>query len=60
MKDVNVDALDSFLGDEKPEKKTEKKDYSKKVVVDHREGLIERVDKVLITKDGKQLLREHY
>lgn len=60
MKDVNVDALDSFLGDNKPEKKTQSKDYSKKVVVNQREGLIERVDKVLVTKDGKQLLREQY
>jgi hypothetical protein len=33
---------------------------NKKVVIDEREGLIERVDKVLVTKDGKQLLREQY
>jgi hypothetical protein len=33
---------------------------SKKVVLHEREGLIERVDKILITKDGKQLLREVY
>ena len=32
----------------------------KKVVLDEREGLIERVDKILVTKDGKQLLREQY
>jgi hypothetical protein len=33
---------------------------TKKVILDEREGLIERVDKILITKDGKQLLREWY
>lgn len=33
---------------------------AKKVILDEREGLIERVDKVFVTKDGKQLLRERY
>jgi hypothetical protein len=33
---------------------------SKKVILDEREGLIERVDKIFVTKDGKQLLREQY
>jgi ABC-type protease/lipase transport system fused ATPase/permease subunit len=37
-----------------------KKENVKKVVLDEREGLIERVDKILVTKDGKQLLREWY
>jgi hypothetical protein len=37
-----------------------KADNAKKVVLDEREGLIERVDKILVTKDGKQLLRERY
>ncbi len=37
-----------------------KKENAKKIVLDEREGLIERVDKILITKDGKQLLREWY
>jgi hypothetical protein len=33
----------------------------KKVVLDERDGLIiERIDKVLITSDGRQLLREVY
>lgn len=35
-------------------------DNNKEVVIKEREGLIERVDKVLITRDGKQLLREQY
>jgi ABC-type protease/lipase transport system fused ATPase/permease subunit len=38
----------------------EKRDNLKKVVLDEREGLIERIDRVLVTKDGKQLLREWY
>jgi hypothetical protein len=33
---------------------------TKKVIIDEREGLIERVDKILVTKNGKQLLREQY
>ena len=33
---------------------------AKEVVLNEREGLIERVDKILVTKDGKQLLREWY
>ncbi len=37
-----------------------KKENAKRVVLDEREGLIERVDKILVTKDGKQLLREWY
>ena len=32
----------------------------KKVVLDEREGLIERVDKIYVTEDGRQLLREQY
>jgi hypothetical protein len=49
-------AIDRFLKTTEP---TNVKD-SKRVVLDEREGLIERVDKILITKDGKQLLREQY
>jgi len=55
--DKNIEnALDNFVGNEKDKKK----ESAKKVVLDEREGLIERVDKILITKEGKQLLREHY
>lgn len=32
----------------------------KEVVLNEREGLVERLDTILITKDGKQLLREQY
>jgi hypothetical protein len=33
---------------------------NRKIVLDEREGLIERIDKVVVTRDGKQLLREQY
>lgn len=59
---IDSDALDSFLDDEvKTQKKTEEaEEKAKKVIMDRREGLIERVDKIFVTKDGKQLLREVY
>lgn len=58
MKNNKEQALNDFLGTE--ENETKKNKDSKNVVLDEREGLIERVDKVLVTKDGKQLLREQY
>lgn len=56
MEDKNKknDAIAKFLG------KNTNKGGNKKVILDEREGLIERVDKVYITKEGKQLLREQY
>lgn len=50
--DKKDSALDKFLGSNGKN--------NKKVILDEREGLIERVDKVYVTKDGKQLLREQY
>jgi len=54
-------AVNDFIAQPAEEltEKTKEED-SKKVVLDEREGLIERVDKVFVTKDGKQLLRERY
>jgi hypothetical protein len=49
-------AIDRFLKTTEPSTVKE----SKKIVLDEREGLIERIDKVLVTKEGKQLLREQY
>lgn len=57
-KNVN-NALNNFIGDDK-KVENENIKQSKKVILDEREGLIERVDKILVTKDGKQLLREQY
>ena len=53
-------ALDNFVDVPQTEVVKPKVDTSKKVILDEREGLIERVDKILVTKDGKQLLREQY
>jgi hypothetical protein len=60
MKNKVEKALEIFV--DEPQEVDEKKkiENSKKVVLDEREGLIERVDKILVTKDGKQLLREVY
>lgn len=58
MENNKEKALNSFLETEKKEETL--KNNNKKIVMDEREGLIERVDKVFVTKDGKQLLREQY
>ena len=58
MKNNVEKALNNFI--DAPVEEAKKKDTSKKEILDEREGLIERVDKVFVTKDGKQLLREHY
>ena len=50
-------ALDDFI--DIPEEEV-KDDEAKKVILDEREGLIERVDKIYVTEDGRQLLREQY
>jgi len=52
-------ALDNFVDIPQTEEETKIKN-SKKVVLDEREGLIERVDRVFVTNDGRQLLREVY
>lgn len=46
------EALSNFISDDNQN--------NNKVVLDERTGLIERVDKILVTKEGKQLLREQY
>ncbi|GAG78534.1 unnamed protein product [marine sediment metagenome] len=51
-------ALSDFV--DEPEVQEEEDTQAKKVVLDEREGLIERVDKIYVTQDGKQLLREQY
>ena len=57
-------ALDNFvevpLTEEEVAKAKTKAESVKKVVLDEREGLIERLDRIYVTKDGKQLLREQY
>lgn len=55
-------AINDFVGipDDKEITNKSEGSFSRKQVLDEREGLIERVDKVFVTKDGKQLLREQY
>ena len=60
-------ALETFVDepqavDEKKKVEKLKKEVEnlKKTVLDEREGLIERVDKLYVTSDGRQLLREVY
>jgi hypothetical protein len=55
MSNKKQTAIDRFLNSE-PVGQTKQR----KVVLDSREGLIERIDKILVTKEGKQLLREQY
>lgn len=53
-------AINDFVDDPEVQEQDEKDQNVKKVVLKEREGLIERVDKILVTRDGKQLLREWY
>lgn len=56
-------AIDSFLDDDvKNQSKFQKTDNDtvKKEILNTRSGLIERVDKIYLTEDGRQLLREQY
>ena len=57
MKNNNENVLDQFLFGKVTNKK---KATNKKVVINQREGLIERIDRTLITDDGRVLLREQY
>jgi len=53
-------AISNFVDEPELEEVEAKTEEAKKVILDEREGLIERVDKIYVTKDGKQLLREQY
>lgn len=53
-------AIKNFVDEPEVQEQNEKDENVKKVVLKEREGLIERVDKILVTRDGKQLLREWY
>ena len=58
----NKDKKEKAIIDFIDEPQTEEIDNTnvKEVVLNEREGLVERLDTILITKDGKQLLREQY
>ena len=54
-------ALDNFIDrPEETEVEKAKTENEKRVILNKREGLIERVDKIFVTEDGRQLLRERY
>lgn len=53
-------ALNDFVENPESNEDEEKDKNAKKVVLDEREGLIERVDRIFVTNDGRQLLREQY
>jgi hypothetical protein len=57
MENNKEKALDDFLGNEEA-----KDNKNKDIVINEREGLIERIDieKKFVTKDGRTLLREQY
>ena len=57
MENKQKKALSNFIDEPVDETQDDK---AEEVVLNEREGLIERVDKVFVTKDGKQLLREQY
>ena len=54
------DTLDQFLADENDVAFNEKVKTDKKKFIKQNQGLIERVDRIMITEDGRQLLREQY
>jgi len=62
MKNDIAKVLDDFVGSNDNENETtiKKSNNSKKVVLDEREGLIERLDRQYVTPDGRMLLREQY
>ena len=59
MENKQEKALSNFV-DEPQVEEIDNTKKAKEVVLNEREGLIERYDKVLIDKKGRQLLREQY
>jgi predicted nucleic-acid-binding protein len=63
MKKTKEEALEGFLNDDKISTSSKNKldnNNQKKIIINQREGLVERIDPIYVTKDGKQLLREQY
>ncbi len=52
--------IDAFLGEELIDQEEQEKKEKNKKKIQEKTGLIERIDRVLITNDGRQLLRERY
>ena len=54
-------AINDFINDPNEELESIKQaNEAKKEILGTRTGLIERVDKIYVTEDGRQLLREQY
>ena len=53
-------AISNFIGTSEEEELKNFNGNAKKIILNQREGLIERVDRLYITEDGRQLLREQY
>ena len=53
-------AVNNFIGTSEEEELKNSNGNTKKVILNQREGLIERIDRLYITEDGRQLLREQY
>jgi hypothetical protein len=53
-------ALDDFVAQPETEVEKAKADDAKKVILNKREGLIERIDRIFVDETGRQLLREQY
>ena len=51
--------IDTFLDDQLDPEEVKKREENRKKL-NEKTGLIERIDKILVTNDGRQLLRERY
>lgn len=61
MKNSKInDLMSGFVDGENCETKKNKDTEDKMKIISERNGLIERVDKIIVTEDGRQLLREQY
>ena len=62
MKNNVKKVLDTFVNEPELDEEAQKKadEAKKNVILTEKSGLIERVDKIFVTEDGRQLLREQY
>lgn len=59
--DTNINkTLKNFIGDNEKNTELEEALKIRKEYINDNKSLIERVDKIFVTEDGRQLLREQY
>lgn len=59
--DANINkTLKNFIGDNEKNTELEEALKIRKEYINDNKSLIERVDKIFVTEDGRQLLREQY